>query len=154
MTDKIVIASDHGGLTTKSALIASLTAAGVEVEDFGTSNGDSVDYPDFAALVASAIARGEVDRGILVCGTGIGIAIAANKFPGVRAAVIHDEFTAQMSKQHNNANIIALGGRTMEPEQACRLVEIWRTVEYEGGRHQLRLDKIARLEKEIQAGRI
>ena len=154
MADKIVIAGDHGGLETKSALVASLKSAGVEVEDLGTSTADSVDYPDFAALVASAIARGEADRGILVCGTGIGISIAANKFPGIRAAVIHDEFTAQMSKQHNNANIVALGGRTMTPEQACQLVDIWRTTEYEGGRHQLRLDKITRLEKDIQAGLI
>jgi ribose 5-phosphate isomerase B len=154
VADRIVIASDHGGLETKSAIIASLKAIGIEVKDFGTATGDSVDYPDFAALVASAISRGEAERGILVCGTGIGISIAANKFPGIRAAVIHDEFTAQMSKQHNNANIIALGGRTNEPAEACHLVDIWRVAEYEGGRHQLRLDKISRLEKEIQAGRI
>jgi ribose 5-phosphate isomerase B len=152
--DKIVIASDHGGLETKSALVTALKKAGVEVEDLGTSTGDSVDYPDFAALVASAIIQGKADRGILVCGTGIGISIAANKFPGIRAAVIHDEFTAQMSKQHNNANIVALGGRIMEPEQACQLVDIWRTTKYEGGRHQLRLDKITRLEEDIQSGRI
>ena len=109
MADKIVIASDHGGLETKSALVASLMSKGVDVKDLGTMTDDSVDYPDFAALVASAISRGEADRGILVCGTGIGISIAANKFPGVRAAVIHDEFTAKMSKQHNDANIVALG---------------------------------------------
>ena len=154
MGDKIVIASDHGGLETKTALVAALKKAGVDVEDLGTSTGDSVDYPDFAALVASSIIQGKADRGILVCGTGIGISIAANKFPGIRAAVIHDEFTAQMSKQHNNANIVALGGRIMEPGQACHLVDIWRNTEYEGGRHQLRLDKITRLEEEIQAGRI
>jgi ribose 5-phosphate isomerase B len=154
VADKIVIASDHGGLDIKSALIVSLQSAGVEVVDFGTTSDESVDYPDYAAFVASSISRGEAERGILVCGTGIGISIAANKFPGVRAAVIHDEFTAQMSKQHNNANIITLGGRVMEPDQACRLVDIWRNTEYEGGRHQNRLDKISRLEDEVRAGRI
>ena len=154
MADKIVIASDHGGLATKSALVAAMKSSGLSVEDLGTMTDESVDYPDFAALVASAVARGEADRGILVCGTGIGISIAANKFPGVRAAVIHDEFTARMSKQHNNANIIALGGRVLTPEQACKLVDIWLTTAYEGGRHQGRLDKITRLEEDIQAGRI
>lgn len=154
MADKIVIASDHGGLATKSALVASLRVAGVDVADLGTMTDESVDYPDFAALVASAVSKGEADRGILVCGTGIGISIAANKFPGVRAAVIHDEFTALMSKQHNDANIIALGGRVLTPEQACHLVDVWLTADYEGGRHQGRLDKITRLEEDIQAGRI
>ena len=154
MADKLVIASDHGGLETKSAIIKSLLAAGIDVEDLGTMTEDSVDYPDFAVSVASAVTAGSADRGILVCGTGIGISIAANKFPGVRAAVVHDEFTAQMSKQHNNANIIALGGRIMPPAQACRLVDVWLNAEYEGGRHQLRLDKITRLEEDIQAGRI
>ena len=154
MADKLVIASDHGGLETKSAIIKSLLAAGIDVEDLGTMTEDSVDYPDFAVSVASAVTAGSADRGILVCGTGIGISIAANKFPGVRAAVVHDEFTAQMSKQHNNANIIALGGRIMPPDQACRLVDVWLNAKYEGGRHQLRLDKITRLEEDIQAGRI
>ena len=154
MADKIVIASDHGGLTTKSALVTSLKSSGVDVVDLGTMTDESVDYPDFAALVASAVSKGDADRGILVCGTGIGISIAANKFPGVRAAVIHDEFTAQMSKQHNNANIVALGGRVLTPEQACKLVDIWQTTDYEGGRHQGRLDKITRLEEDIQAGHI
>ena len=154
MVDKIVIASDHGGLETKTALVVSLKAAGVDVEDLGTMTEDSVDYPDFAALVATAVSKGDADRGILVCGTGIGISIAANKFPGVRAAVIHDDFTAKMSKQHNDANVIALGGRVLTPEQACKLVNIWQTTDYEGGRHQRRLDKITRLEEDIQAGRI
>ncbi len=154
MADKIVIASDHGGLATKSALVSSLKSSGVEVKDLGTMTDASVDYPDFAALVASAVSKGDADRGILVCGTGIGISIAANKFPGVRAAVIHDEFTAQMAKQHNNANIVALGGRVLTTEQACKLVDIWQTTDYEGGRHQGRLDKITRLEEDIQAGRI
>lgn len=154
MAEKFVIASDHGGLETKTALVSALKSAGVEISDLGTMTNDSVDYPDFAALAATAVSKGEADRGILVCGTGIGISIAANKFPGIRAAVIHDEFTAQMSKEHNDANIIALGGRILTPEQACALVDIWRTADYEGGRHQLRLDKISRLEEDIQAGRI
>jgi len=150
----IIIASDHGGLELKDAVKGFLGGRGVEVRDLGTMNGDSVDYPDYAAKVARSIARGEAERGILICGTGIGMSIAANKFPGVRAALISDEFTARMSKEHNNANIVVMGGRVLAPEQAVRMVAVWLETPFEGGRHQRRLDKIARIEDEVRKGRL
>lgn len=147
-----IIASDHGGLQMKEHILTYLAARGVEFCDLGTDNGDSVDYPDFGEKVARAIAKGEADKGILVCGTGIGMSIVANKFPGVRAALVWDDFTAQMSKEHNNANIIVLGGRVQTPEAACRMVGIWLDTSFEGGRHQQRLDKIAQIEQDLRAG--
>lgn len=147
-----IIASDHGGLQMKEQILAYLSARGIEVRDLGTDNGDSVDYPDFGEKVARAIAKGEAEKGILVCGTGIGMSIVANKFPGVRAALVWDDFTAQMSKEHNNANIIVLGGRVQTPEAACRMVGIWLDTGFEGGRHQQRLDKIAQIEQDLRAG--
>ena len=147
-----IIASDHGGLQMKDQILAYLSARGVAVRDLGTDNGDSVDYPDFGEKVARAIAKGEAEKGILVCGTGIGMSIVANKFPGVRAALVWDDFTAQMSKEHNNANIIVLGGRVQTPEAACRMVGIWLDTAFEGGRHQQRLDKIAQIEQDLRAG--
>jgi ribose 5-phosphate isomerase B len=124
------------------------------VQDLGTLNGDSVDYPDFGEKVARAVSRGEAEKGILICGTGIGMSIVANKFPRVRAALITDEFTARMSKEHNNANIVVMGGRVLTPEQASRMIGVWLDAVFEGGRHQRRLDKIAQIEEEIRAGRI
>lgn len=150
----VVIGSDHGGLQLKAALCEALRQRGLEVADLGTDNGDSVDYPDFAEKVAGAVSRGEAERGILVCGTGIGMSIVANKFPGVRAALVTDEFMARMAKEHNNANILVLGGRILEAMTACRLVGVWLDAVYEGGRHQRRLDKIAQLEADVRAGRI
>ncbi|PLX81899.1 MAG: ribose 5-phosphate isomerase B [Desulfuromonas sp.] len=150
----IIIASDHGGLELKETVKQALQDRGVEVRDLGTMNSDSVDYPDFGAKVAGALARGEADRGILICGTGIGMSIVANKFPGVRAALISDEFTAQMSKEHNNANVIVMGGRVLNSEQACRMVNVWLDTSFEGGRHQKRLDKIAQIEENVRAGRV
>jgi ribose 5-phosphate isomerase B len=147
-----IIASDHGGLQMKEQILAYLSARDIEVRDLGTDNGDSVDYPDFGEKVARAIARGEAEKGILVCGTGIGMSIVANKFPGVRAALVTDDFTAQMSKEHNNANIIVLGGRVQTPEAACRMVGIWLDTVFEGGRHQQRLDKITQIEQDLRAG--
>ena len=149
----IILASDHGGLELKDAIKAYLTDHGIAVRDLGTMNGESVDYPDYAEKVARAIARGEVDRGVLICGTGIGMSIVANKFPGVRAALISDEFTAQMSKEHNNANIIVMGGRVLERDRALAMLRIWLETPFEGGRHQRRLDKIAQIEEEISSGR-
>lgn len=150
----IALGSDHGGLSLKEAIKAALVARGLAVEDFGTDNGDSVDYPDFAEKVAGAVSHGDVGLGILVCGTGIGMSIVANKFPGVRAALATDEFTARMAKEHNNANILVLGGRVLTPEQAATMVNIWLDSRFEGGRHQRRLDKIALLEKAVRAGKI
>ena len=142
----IAVASDHGGLDLKNAVVESLRGQKIDCRDFGTVGSSSVDYPDFAEKVARAVASGEVNAGILICGTGIGMSIAANKIPGIRAALVHDEFTAQMAAEHNDANILVLGGRVLPPEQGVRLVDTWLASRYEGGRHQQRLDKIADLE--------
>lgn len=145
---KIALGSDHGGYNLKQALIPLLQARDIQVADAGTENSvDSVDYPDFAERVALLVVHGEADAGILVCGTGIGISIAANKVPGIRAALVTDEFMARMAKEHNNANILVLGGRVLDEQKACDLVSAWLDASFEGGRHQGRLDKIAEIEK-------
>jgi ribose 5-phosphate isomerase B len=149
-----IIASDHGGLELKDAIKSFLGTRNIEVRDLGTMSGDSVDYPDFAEKLAVAVTRGEAEKGILICGTGIGMSIAANKFPGIRAALITDEFTARMSKEHNNANVIVMGGRVLKPEQACAMVKTWLETAFEGGRHQNRLDKISQIEQKIRDGAI
>lgn len=149
-----LIASDHGGLELKECIKVYLQERGIAVRDLGTDNGDSVDYPDFGERVGKAISIGEAEKGILICGTGIGMSIVANKFPGVRAALIWDEVTARMSKEHNNANIIVMGGRVISEEKACQMVGIWLDASFEGGRHQKRLDKIAQIEDDIRAGRL
>lgn len=150
----LAIGSDHGGLELKSVLIESLRQRGLELQDMGTENGDSVDYPDFAEKVAGAVSRGEAGCGVLICGTGIGMSIVANKFPGVRAALVTDDYMARMAKEHNNANILVLGGRVIDAAMASRIVGVWLDAAYEGGRHQRRLDKIAQLEADVRAGRI
>lgn len=146
----MVIASDHGGLELKDAIKKCLVSRGLSVRDFGTDNDDSVDYPDFGEKVARAVSSGEAERGILICGTGIGMSIVANKFPGVRAALVNDPFSARMAKEHNNANVLVMGGRVITPEVACRLVEIWLDSRFEGDRHQRRLDKISQIEDEVR----
>ena len=145
----LVVGSDHGGYELKMAVLELLRERSVDCADFGTDGSDSVDYPDFAAKVAGAVSSGEAELGILICGTGIGMSITANKFSGVRAALVHDEFTAQMAREHNNANILALGGRVLTPDQGKKLVEIWLDTEFEGGRHQNRLDKISAIEQQV-----
>jgi ribose 5-phosphate isomerase B len=150
----LIVASDHGGLELKERIKSYLGKRGIEVRDLGTDNGDSVDYPDFGVKVGQAVARGEAEKGILICGTGIGMSIVANKFPGVRAALTWDEFTARMAKEHNNANVLVLGGRTLDGDEACKMVGTWLDAEFEGGRHQKRLDKISQIEDDIRAGRI
>jgi ribose 5-phosphate isomerase B len=150
----IIVASDHGGLELKERIKGFLQERGIEVLDLGTDNGDSVDYPDFGVKVGHAVARGVAEKGILVCGTGIGMSIVANKFPRVRAALVWDEFTARMAKEHNNANVLVLGGRTLDGQNACKMVGTWLDAEFEGGRHQKRLDKIAQIEDDIRVGRI
>jgi ribose 5-phosphate isomerase B len=152
----IVIGSDHGGLELKEVIKAALISRGMDVSDCGTDNSESVDYPDFAEKVAGAVSRSEADprsgtdRGILICGTGIGMSIVANKFPGVRAALVTDEFMAQMAKEHNNANILVLGGRVLAAEMAVKMVNTWLDAAYENGRHQRRLDKISQLEETVR----
>lgn len=145
----IAVASDHGGLELKSRIVALLKELGVDCADYGPNDATSVDYPDFAAKVSADVSSGKVEQGVLICGTGIGMSIAANKFPNVRAALVHDEFTAQMAREHNNANILVLGGRILEPEQGAKLVGLWLDGSYAGGRHQNRLDKIVQIEQTL-----
>ena len=145
----ILLGSDHGGLELKNEIKSLLTEKGIPCEDLGTSNGDSVDYPDFGERVARRVSNGSAEKGILVCGTGIGMSIVANKFPGVRAALATDVFMATMAKEHNNANILVLGGRVLETATAREMVSAWLDTEFAGGRHQGRLDKIATLEREL-----
>lgn len=143
----IIIGSDHGGLALKAALNSYLNRRGVQVIDAGTNSDASVDYPDFGQKVAETVIAGEAELGILICGTGIGMSIAANKIPGIRAALVTDVFMARMAKEHNNANILVLGGRVLDEQKACDLVGSWLDATFEGGRHQARLDKITALEK-------
>ena len=145
---KIAIASDHAGYTEKEAIKQQLTQMGVEVADFGTNSADvSVDYPDFAERVGHAVINGEAERGILVCGTGIGVSIAANKIPGIRAALAWNAETAKLARTHNDANILTVGGRTTSPETIHEIVETYLSNEFAGGRHARRVEKIAELEK-------
>ena len=144
----IAIGSDHGGFRLKEEIKNLLTELGREYRDFGTHSPASVDYPDIAASVARAVASGECEMGILICGTGIGISIAANKVRGIRAALCGDEFSAQMAREHNDANILALGERVTGPGLARAIVTKWLTSEFAGGRHTQRLCKIGALEQE------
>lgn len=145
----IVLGSDHGGLALKEAVKELLKERGLPLEDCGTDNGDSVDYPDFGEKVARRVSSGAAEKGVLFCGTGIGMSIVANKFPRVRAALATDIFMARMAKEHNNANILVLGGRVLDGEKAKKMVATWLDAAFEGGRHQGRLDKIEVLEREL-----
>ena len=146
---KLVIGSDHGAVELKEEIkdLLKVEFSDVEVEDMGTFGKESVDYPDIAEKVCTPVAKGEADRGIVLCGTGIGISIAANKVKGIRAALCHETYTAKMSRQHNNANVLAMGGRTTGPEIAKEIVRTWMTTEFEGGRHERRVNKIMALEE-------
>lgn len=143
---KIALGSDHGGFRLKEAIKKDLIEKGYEVSDFGSDSTDSCDYPDFAIPVAKKVASGEFDRGILICGTGIGIGITANKIKGVRAALCHDTFSAQATRNHNDANILTMGERVVGEGLALKIVETFLTSEFEAGRHQRRIDKIKELE--------
>ncbi|MBP3546637.1 MAG: ribose 5-phosphate isomerase B [Alphaproteobacteria bacterium] len=138
----IAIASDHGGFELKQQLIEHFAAKGQILEDLGTCSTDSCDYPDIAKKMAKNILNHQNELGILICGTGIGISIAANRFKGIRAAVLYDDFTAEMTKKHNNANVLVFGGRTMKFEDVIRRIEIFNNTEFEGGRHATRIAKI------------
>ncbi len=141
---KIIIGSDHAGFDLKEALKESFDG----MVDVGTYSEDSVDYPDFAAKVARAVSSGEFDRGILICGSGVGMSIVANKFSGVRAALCTDIDTARMSRMHNDANILVLAGRRTDVKTAAAIVKVWLDTPFEGGRHKRRLDKIKNIEEE------
>lgn len=143
---KIAVGSDHRGFSTKARMLAKLGEDGFQGLDMGPDSADSVDYPDYAAKVAQAVAQGVADRGILICGTGIGMCITANKFAGVRACTCHDEMTARLSRQHNDANVLCLSADLLSERVMDRLVQIWLTTEFEAGRHARRLEKIAQFE--------
>jgi len=145
---KIAVGSDHGGFNLKKTIIEYLEENNIEYRDFGCYSEKPVDYPDFARLVAKAVSRGEFDSGILICGTGIGISIAANKVKGVRAALCNDCFSARMAREHNDANILALGERVIGKGLALEITKTWLESKFQGGRHQRRIDKIMQLEKE------
>ena len=142
----IAIGCDHGGLEIKNAIIEDLKQKGIEYKDLGTYTSDSVDYPVYAKAVCAEIVNGNAEKGILCCGTGIGMSIAANKIKGIRAAVLSDEFSAEMTRRHNDANVLCLGGRVIDCEKAVKLAEIFLNTEYEGGRHARRVGKIMALE--------
>jgi ribose 5-phosphate isomerase B len=143
---RVALGADHAGVPLKDAVRALLQSRGVDVQDLGTNGPDSVDYPDYAASVARAVTAGTADFGILVCGTGIGMAIAANKFAGIRAASVVDLESARLSREHNDANILALGARVTAPDTALQIVRTFLDTPFAGGRHQRRIEKIATLE--------
>lgn len=143
---KIAISSDHGGNVLRKDIMNLLDESGMEYKDFGPQTDDSVDYPDYAKPVADAVASGEYDRGILICGTGIGMSIAANKVKGIRCALVHDVFSAKATRGHNDSNILAMGERVIGPGLAREIVKTWLAEEFEGGRHQNRVQKISDLE--------
>ncbi|MBQ3334885.1 MAG: ribose 5-phosphate isomerase B [Eubacteriaceae bacterium] len=145
MKVKIVMGADHGGYLLKNVLRDYLTEQGHEVADLGCQ-GERVDYPDYGQLVGEAVAAGEADYGICVCGTGIGISIAVNKIPGIRGALCTNEYEAMMTRKHNNANVLVLGGRVIGEELAKDIARVFFSTDFEGGRHQNRLDKIAAIE--------
>lgn len=148
MTKKIALGADHAGFEEKEKLKKTLDALGVEYEDVGTFSTDSVDYPDFAEKVGEKIESGEAEQGILVCGSGIGVAIAANKMRGVRAAQAWNEETARLARQHNNANVLTIGARVVPEAEIPNIVRAWFEADFEGGRHEKRVEKIMNLEKE------
>ncbi|MBN1853719.1 MAG: ribose 5-phosphate isomerase B [Pirellulales bacterium] len=150
---RIAVGSDHRGYLLKEKVAALLTSAGHEVINAGTMGPDSVDYPDYATIVAKQVSEGITERGILVCGTGIGMAITANKFPGVRAASCTDEVSAEISRRHNNLNVLCLAGDMLSIRQAERIVNIWLSTEFEGGRHERRIEKIHQIEKDFSSPR-
>ncbi|WP_100374188.1 ribose 5-phosphate isomerase B [Bacillus sp. FJAT-45037] len=139
---KVAIGSDHGGVNIKEEIKQEMEAMGLEIIDLGCECDTSVDYPDYAIPVAEKVANGEVDRGILVCGTGIGMSIAANKVKGIRCALVHDTFSARATREHNNSNVLAMGERVIGAGLAREIAKIWLEAEYEGGRHERRVSKI------------
>jgi len=146
---KVAIGCDHAGITMKNEITPVLEELGIEWEDLGTNSEESCDYPDFGERVSEEVSKGGVDRGILVCGTGIGMSIVANKFPGVRAALCSEDYSAKMSRLHNDANLLVLPGRIIDAKTAGDIVKVWFKTDFEGGRHQRRLDKITAIERRL-----
>ena len=144
---RIAVGSDHRGVVMREKIVQLLNSLGQEVVDVGTNDEKSVDYPDVAAIVARMVSKNEVDRGILICGTGLGMAIVANKFPGVRAAPCHDAVTAELSRRHNDLNVLCLSGDILGERLVDRLVETWLNAEFEGGRHLRRVEKVKAIER-------
>ncbi|MBD8025463.1 ribose 5-phosphate isomerase B [Ureibacillus sp. Re31] len=143
---KIAISSDHGGNNLRKEIMSLLDELQISYEDFGPKSDDSVDYPDYARPVADGVATGKFDRGILICGTGIGMSIAANKVKGIRCALVHDVFSAKATRCHNDSNVLAMGERVIGPGLAREIVKAWLNTDFEGGRHTRRIDKISELE--------
>jgi ribose 5-phosphate isomerase B len=146
---KVAIASDHGGMNIRKEIISLMEELNIEYVDFGCECEGSVDYPDYAIPVAEMVASGEVDRGILICGTGIGMSIAANKVQGIRCALVHDMFSAKVTREHNDTNILAMGERVIGPGVARGIAETWLTASFEGGRHETRVNKISSYESRV-----
>ena len=147
---KIAIASDHRGFEAKERILAQLAELHHEIRDFGTKSADTCDYPDYAAMAAQAVSNGDVDRAVLIGGKGIGMSIVANKFNRVRAALCYDEVSAEMSRRHNNANILCLSGDLLGEHLASRMIEVWLATPFDEGRHARRIDKITQIEQEIR----
>lgn len=147
---RIALASDHAGYAEKEQLKPLLNELGVEVEDLGTASDDPVDYPLFARKVAEKVAHGEAEQGLLVCGSGTGMAIAANKVPGVRAAVAWTEETARLAREHNDANVLSIGARVTPPDDIAKIVRAWFNAKFQGGRHARRVEEITRIEQECK----
>jgi ribose 5-phosphate isomerase B len=149
---KIAVASDHRGTEVKSKILEMIRGMGYDALDYGPEGNESVDYPDFAGKVAESISKTEVDRGVLICGTGIGMCMVANKFNGVRAASVWDDLTAQMSRLHNDANVLCLSADLIGEQSVDRMIDIWLKTEFEGGRHARRVEKITQIEENRDSG--
>ena len=148
---KIAIASDHGGFELKETVIAHLLNDGWEIDDLGPSNEDSVDYPDYGIKLAETIANEKVERGIIICGTGVGMSIVVNRFPAIRGTLCSDIYTAKMCRKHNDSNILIMGGRVIGKGLASEIVDTWLNTVFEGGRHQRRLDKINEIDVNLKS---
>ncbi|PKN60617.1 MAG: ribose 5-phosphate isomerase B [Deltaproteobacteria bacterium HGW-Deltaproteobacteria-11] len=149
LVEKIIIGADHAGFALKETLKPCLARLGLALNDIGTETADPVDYPDIGCRVAAGVSSGVFARGILICGSGVGMTIIANKYPRVRAALCLDEETAELSRRHNDTNILCLAGRRTDPEKAEKIIEIWLKTAFEGGRHNRRIEKIREIEKEV-----
>ena len=149
---RVAVGCDHAGFSMKSNVISVLDELGIEYEDMGTSDEASCDYPDYGEKVSEAVSSGRADRGVLVCGSGIGMSIVANKFPGVRAALCHEDYSAKMSRLHNDSNVLVIAGRIIDGGTARKIVKTWCTTDFEGGRHQRRIEKSAAIGKRLCKG--